>query len=136
MAKKKPIVQEPENYFIYLKNPLEYRRQLLESSKKSIHALKNYQKILLIRQKKIEESHKLKILLKELMYLSRKFNEKLPKYELTELPVKVEKSVSAPIHPAHPSHVKPAHAPQREKTELERLEESLASIEKKLKALQ
>ena len=134
--RKEALPKEPENYFIYLKNPLEYRRQLLECSRKSIYCLKNHEKIMLIRQRKTEEMHKLKQSIRELIYLNKKFNEKLPKYEskFLEGMKSEEKRVARPVTPIPVK--KPAPAPRREKTELEKLEDSLANVEKKLKGLQ
>jgi hypothetical protein len=97
--------------------------------------LKSNQKIILIRQKKLEEMDKLKTSVKELMYLNKKFNEKLPKYNtgfLDETPSK-DKSRSTQMKSA--AARKPAE-PRLERTEMDRLEDSLANIEKKLKSLQ
>ena len=74
-VKKKKLVEvtpEHETYFVYLKNPLEYRRHLLESSRKILFCLKSHQKIFLIRQKKLEEMNKLKASVRELLYLNKK----------------------------------------------------------------
>jgi len=80
---------------------------------------------------------RLKIGIKELLYINKKFNEKLPKYDMTffENTPKAEKIQAKPmIEPKILSARKPE--PKREKTELERLEDSLANIENKLKNLQ
>jgi hypothetical protein len=136
------------SYFVSVSNPLELRKEVLESSKNAIYALQNYQKILLVRQKKLKEIEDLKTSVKELLYLNKKFNEKLPKYKLDILPdpkkitkekqsalspaPKKAKSVAAPVN----APVKVPKAPPKEKTELEKLEDSLASIEGKLKNMQ
>jgi len=132
---------EHEAYFVYLKNPLEYRKYLLECSKGVLFCLRSHQKLLLIRQKKLEGMERLRTCVKELLYTNKKFNEKLPKYNMTFLenqPAKiqikegttlsktVQKKPTAPI----------LKEPAREKTELEKLEESLANIEHKLRNLQ
>jgi hypothetical protein len=139
---KKKVVDLPpehEKYFVYLRNPLEYRRHLLESSKKILYCLKNYQKILLIRQKKLEEMQKLKASLKELIYLNKKFNERLPKYNVTfleDLPNSGKKSVSTPTPIPEPKLKKePVQEMPRERTEVDKLEDSLAKIEAKLRSL-
>jgi hypothetical protein len=126
---------DDEAYFIYLKNPLEYRRQLLESSRKSIHCLKSYQRIILLRQRKIEELQKLKASIKELLYLDRKLSERLPKYDSKFLEgPKDEKAKRPKVQPIHIR--KPiASTPHNEKSELDRLEDSLSKIENKLREL-
>jgi len=137
-VKKKKLVEvapEHEDYFVYLKNPLEYRRHLLESSRKILFCLKSHQKIFLIRQKKLEEMDKLKASIRELLYLNKKFNEKLPKYNTGFLEDTPSKDKSRPIAVKSAAARKPADA-KPERTEIERLEESLANIEKKLKTLQ
>jgi hypothetical protein len=135
--RKMELPAHDETYFIYLKNPLEYRRQLLESTRRTIHCLKNYQRILLIRQKKLEELQKLKTSLKELLYLNKKLNEKLPKYDKSFLEGmksedKVKPARATPINARKPA----VPVPHRERSELDKLEESLAGIEKKLRTLQ
>jgi len=136
VKRKLEVPAEHETYFIYLKNPLEYRRQLLESSRKTLYSLKNYQKILLIRTKKLEELHKLRTSVKELLYLNKKFNDKLPKYESKVLGGlnSEDKVKNVKMHVINVR--KPSTPVSREKSELEKLEESLAGIEKKLRTLQ
>jgi hypothetical protein len=132
---KLPIPPEQETYFVYLKNPLEYRKHLLESSRKILFCLKSHQKIFLIRQKKLEEMRNLKASIKELLYLNKKFNDKLPKYH-KEFLTGVDKGGAEKVVPKkHSGSAKPP-AVHHEKTEMEKLEESLANIEKKLKTLQ
>jgi len=138
VAKKEllKVTLEDETYFVYLKNPLEYRRQLLECSRKVLFCLKIHQEVFLIRQKKLEEMQKLKISVRELMYLNKKFNDKLPKYNtgaLTGIPTKDH--IVTPAHVTIKNMKKPVES-KVEKTEMERLEESLANIERKLKTLQ
>jgi hypothetical protein len=136
--KKKKLAEvtpEHETYFVYLKQPLEYRRHLLEASRKILFCLKSHQKIFLIRQKKIEEMNKLKTSVRELLYLNKKFNEKLPKYNTGFLEDMPSKDKSRPVNVKSSGAKKPADL-KPERTEMDRLEESLANIEKKLKTLQ
>ena len=141
MSKKpaKKSIEVPEHgdeYFIYLKNPAEYRRQLLESSRKTLYGLRNYHRLLLIRQRKHDQMQKLHSSVKELLYLNKKFNEKLPKYDSKFLNgIKTEDDTKpAKVTPIHVK--KPVAVQHHEKSELDRLEESLAHIEKKLRNLQ
>lgn len=138
------LLPNDDTYFVYLNTPLEYRRHILESSRKILFCLRSHQKILLIRQKKLEELKRLKGLLKEILYLNRKFKEKLPKYheEFLEY-LKKDKDIGTkhlpknniPIKPQIPIDSQIQKDLPKEKTELEKLEDSLASIEAKLKNL-
>jgi hypothetical protein len=134
---RKKVVDLPpehEKYFVYLKNPLEYRRHLLESSRKILFCLKNYQRLLLLRQKKLEEMQKLKASLKELIYMNKKFNEKLPKYNTMFLESMQTEDKNINPDTKAVRQRRPVEIPQ-EKTEIDKLEESLAKIEQKLKSL-
>lgn len=139
------LLPNDDTYFVYLNTPLEYRRHLLESSRKILFCLRSHQKLVLIRQKKIEELKRLKGLLKEILYLNRKFKEKLPKYheEFLEC-LKKDKDIGATKHLSKNAMPPKPKLPidgsiqkdlPKEKTELEKLEDSLASIEAKLKNL-
>jgi len=143
---RRDIIDLPPNddtYFVYLNAPLEYRRHLLESSRKILFCLKSHQKIMFIRQKKFEELKRLRAALKELLYLNKKFREKLPKYHAEFLGhtlkgSEIDGNISrhkAPTMPVFSSNATKPKDITREKTELEKLEDSLASIELKLKNL-
>ncbi len=128
---KKPELKH-EEFFVYLKNPLEFRRQLLESSKKSLVSMQHYHRISVLREKKVQEIHKLQQSFKEIQYLIMELNAKLPKYDHSVLgPIKQQK-VSVPVAKPEAKAKKPVH----EKTDLEKLEDSLADIERKLHGLQ
>jgi hypothetical protein len=138
-----PVVEMPlehEAYFVYLKNPLEYRRYLLECSRKILFCLRSHQRLLLLRQRKLEEMEKIKTGVKELMYINKKFNEKLPKYNMSFFENAAAKESKDKIKQQVADDTKIMSTrkpePKREKTELERLEESLANIESKLQNLQ
>lgn len=138
MVKKKVLktTTEADSYFVSLRNPLELRRHLLESSRKSVYALQNYQKLLLIREKKSKELATLKQSVKELLYLSKKLAEKLPvyKHEVLHSEKKPKQPLPKPAAPA--LEVKKPEPIVHEKTDMEKLEESLAAIESKLQKIQ
>ena len=128
------IPSEPESYFVYLKNPLEYRRHLLESSRKTLYCLKNHNNLILIREKKLEEIKKFKASVRELIFLNKKFNDKLPKYASTSLGSgfgsNIKPVMEKPVVQKTVTVKKPIQQ-KRSMTEIDRLEESLANIEKK-----
>jgi hypothetical protein len=132
-------VKESGAYFVSIKSPLELRRQLLEAAKKAVYALQNYERIILIRERKLKEMAELKVSIKELQYLNKKFNEKLPKYyhDLLPDPKKITRETESAFAVQEPAQrkEKPVKKLQRDKTELEKLEDSLNSIEGKIKRL-
>jgi hypothetical protein len=130
-VKAKIVVEEP--YFVSLKRPLEVRRQILECSKKSIYSMQSYYRLAIIRQKKLKELEQLKNSVKELMYLSKRFNDKLPKY-VPKVPAAVKKDIARPAD-VHKDVVLTPKKPSKEKTDIEKLEDSLKSIEDRLKSL-
>jgi hypothetical protein len=111
-------------------NPLKLRKSILEGSRSSIHCLQNYERILLLREHKLQETAQLKANIRELLFLNKKLDEKLPKYDHDIL----HGSHSAPEKKSLPRKMPKIQEPAR--SELERLEDSLASIEEKLKSLE
>jgi hypothetical protein len=132
--------QESESYFVSAKNPLELRRQLLESTKKTVLSMQNFQRLQMVREQKLQELSNLRQSIKELIYLNKKFNEKLPRYdnELLHEYKRVTKESQKVVAAALP-HIKQVKNIERtiarEKSDMEKLEESLAAIEKKLQTL-
>ncbi|MFA5796629.1 MAG: hypothetical protein WC916_01160 [Candidatus Woesearchaeota archaeon] len=129
-----PPVLKPttdDTYFVLIKNPLELRRQILESSKKTIYGLQSYQRLILIRHKKQLEIEKLRELVKELHYLDKKIQEYIPDYGGTALFAE-KKMIRKTVLKQPETKFKSV----KEKSELERLEDSLARIEEQLRALE
>ncbi|MGV8150413.1 MAG: hypothetical protein ACP5NV_01670 [Candidatus Woesearchaeota archaeon] len=125
------------SYFVSIKNPLETRRHLLESTKKSLMGLQGYHKLQVIRQEKQRHLESLKQSVKELMYLNTKLTQILPEYNYDIISeFKKEKHVEKK-QPAKQDKkpVLQKDVARKEKTDLEKLEESLNSIEEKLKTL-
>lgn len=117
------------DYYVSVSGPSEVRRSLLAASKETLFLLKNYQKILSIRAKKLEALEALKRDVKELTLLMDKLADILPSRDFADeasLP-----PVSVPP-PGRPAHEKPAPG---NSAELARLEDALNRIETKLKGL-
>lgn len=149
--KQKTKVESDEDfYFVSIKRPLELRRQILECSRKTIYSLQDYQRLVLFRERKLKEIKKLDSLMKELLFLNKKLNDKLPRHKdfssmmkkHENVPLKQERKIISPRQAnEHIALKMPLPKPVlkksfNEKSELERLEDSLSSIEKKLKGLQ
>ena len=126
-AKIAPTNHE-ESYFVSIRNPVELRRQLLESAKKSIYCLQVYYRIKLVRERKLKEMQRLRQLVQELQYLNVALTEKLPKHVDVSAHIKKSEKPSPKIH-----HTK--SKPVQEKSDLDKLEEHLKKIEERLQRI-
>lgn len=141
MRAKKRISRDEESYYVAVKNPLDTRRHLLESTKKSLVSLQNYHKMLLIRQEKLKHLEGLKQSIKELSYLNNRLSQKLPDYN-TEIinsfkrNKQVEKKVPKKAFKKAEKHAPEHEGKHEQHSELHKLEESLAAIEAKLRGLE
>ncbi|GIU69412.1 MAG: hypothetical protein KatS3mg002_0648 [Candidatus Woesearchaeota archaeon] len=79
---RKKISRNEESYYVSIKEPLETRRHILESTKKALMSLQNYHKLLNIRKEKLEHIENLRQSIKELSYLNVKLLQKLPDYNV------------------------------------------------------
>lgn len=130
------------DYYVSIANPPELRRNLLAASKETVYLLKNYQKILAIRARKLEAIELLKRDLKELTLLTDKLAEIMPNREFSDEmllpPVSAPPPAPAPHSPAAPKRA-PRHGAERASpsasAELARLEDTLSRIESKLRAI-
>jgi len=82
MPKKKkaaPKKKKEEVFFVGIKDPIELRRSLLESSKEMVQYLQRNERFKEIRKEKAEEILKLKALIEDMQKLMRKVKSELPK---------------------------------------------------------
>lgn len=143
MSKNK-VSRDENSYYVAIKEPLETRRHLLESTKKVIMSLQNYHKLLLIRKEKLSHLENLKQSIKELSYLNLKLSQKLPDYNIeimssfkkqSERPSKKKETEKKKKNESTDNKKKEKEKKIHEQSELEKLEASLAAIESKLKDL-
>jgi len=127
-------------YFVKVDDGKELRKQLLESSKLSIHIIKQEFKIKDMRSRKNQLMEKVRDDLKELTYLIGALEKDLPvltKKELAEIaPKKPEQPILKKAEEKSESPKKPVSAEStaenKEYSKLRRLESSLEMIEKRL----
>lgn len=141
MAAKKKVSRDEESYYVSVKSPLETRRHLLESTKKSLISLQNYHKLLLIRQEKMKHLENLKESIKELSYLNNRLFQKLPTYnnEIINSFKKnthVQKNVPKKTGKSAEKHAESHEGKHEPRSEFHKLEASLAAIESKLRELE
>ncbi len=124
-------------YFVKVDDGKELRRQLLESSKLSIHIIKQEFSIKEMRARKSQLMEKVRDDIEELTFLIGSLEKDLPVLTKKELAEVAPKKPEQPIV-RKPQSVKPAEVKEPENKEyskLRRLESSLEMIERRLKNL-
>lgn len=119
--------KKPQTDLLYvgLNQPIEIRRNLLESSKMMVQVLQKYQNSLNIRERKLKEVERLRVLLKELTILTQKLKRMMPQTDLRAAKpnAQVKKKTPAPPKPEYGA------------SEIDRLDAELSDIESKLSRL-
>jgi len=121
-------------FYVGVPGPEDFRKDILESTKDVIHLLQEHEKLKRIRIDKVEESTKLRKIIKELILLNNKLKGQLPKTKLRNLP-KMEISESRMEHPKREQRQNQTKQAQKSKDDLEKLEDELSFIEGKLKEI-
>ena len=126
--------KDEDVFYVGVKSPDDFRKDLLEGTKSVIHLLQRYERFKKVRIEKIEETLKLREVISELMLLNKKLKASLPQTKLRNLP-----KINLPEF-EEPRKVKAKDTLQKMKVEqavrsrsdLEKLEEELNFIEGKL----
>jgi hypothetical protein len=111
--------------FVKLNKSVDFRRNILESSKMIIHIMQDNRKLKIIREKKLKLIDELKDDLKEITLLIDKLDDRMPDKHLREEKPVEEKPVKDKKKPAI----------EETATDVNRLEYTLEKIEKKLSSL-
>lgn len=112
-----------DDYFVGIYDPLDVRRNILESSKHIIKSLECHDTIEKIRHEKVKSVKEMRKIMSELELLSSKLKNRMPKKDIRKVdPEKKEDD-------ANFDH---AHQNTRFTQELKKLEEQLRGIEKEL----
>ena len=82
MAKKKAAKEAEEVFYVGLRDPVEVRRNILESTREAVQFLQRYEKLKSIRDEKREASKLLHNDIKELKALVNRLKRVLPKSKL------------------------------------------------------
>ncbi len=131
VRKRANETDENNNFFVGIENPMEMRRQVLESSKKLVEVLKKFESFREKREQKLLLMEKLKRTLSEINRMNAKLRAAMPKTNL-RVPHQL---LGIPERPkAGPS--KAAEKEELPAGEMERLEMELQDIESKLGKLQ
>ena len=113
-----------ENFFVGIKNPVNTRRLLLNSSKDILDALKDYENFENFKQEKAKYIVELKRILDEVLVLNKKLKKHMPKTPL-----------KSPKRKAAGKKAKKSKMPEVT-SKIEELESELSMIEGRLKALE
>ncbi len=112
-----------KDYFVGIYDPLDVRRNLLESSKEIIKSLQSYERLEKIREEKLRLYREMKRLSAELDLLVSKIKQNLPTSGLRRTLKSKQKSFSS-------LNVSPGG--KKFSSELQKLEEQLREVEKQL----
>ena len=129
-------VQDSQLFFVQIRDPVEVRRNILETLKEIVEVLQRFEKFKQMRHEKLEKINHLRVLLRQANRMLGDLRGKLPQ---TNLRAAIARE--APVQSVHhkkkkKSKTQEEKAPQKkELTQVEKLESELSAIESKLKSL-
>ena len=129
---KNPKEQDNELFFVEIKEPAEFRRNILESLKQILEMLQKFEKFRHVRNEKLVKIQKLRNLVKDANKIMINLKSKLPQTSLKGMAAR--EAPKPKKIPQKKKEAKEEKIPKKEKTELERLESELSAIESKLKS--
>ncbi len=126
MAKKKPTKKKDELFFVGVRNPIDVRRNILESTKEFVQVLQMYGEYSKLRQEIVTKTEKLQKDISKIKNLNSRLKKLLPDTGLRAIPTKSKK---IKLKQDKKEHKPKQHKP---KSELDELEAELNMIENKL----
>jgi hypothetical protein len=126
---------EEDSFYIGLRNPRDFRRELLESNKSVIQLLQRRENLKILRQKKVELMYKFSDVMSEIKMLMGKMKTAIPETKLRNASSVASKQEFLPQNKQSVSSDPIGTASFSGPNELLRLQEDLAAIEKKLSGL-
>jgi DNA repair exonuclease SbcCD ATPase subunit len=153
-SKKKAVKtskqKDEDAFFVGVRDPVEVRRTILEASREAVHFLQRYERLKKVREEKLALVDQLRADVKELRALVNKLKRSLPK---THMRVKLKKEHKQDLDCSlcgkafktpgslkkhsltHGAPAAPRVAKPKKATELDKLEDELDEIEKRLGGL-
>jgi chromosome segregation ATPase len=131
------MAKKEENFYVGIEESVDIRRTLLEVSKVMVGALKKYEELRPLNEKKKTEMERFKTLVREISSDVLKLKENLPQFKLSELPKK-KHLLSKPAAKPWPGKkvTKIKLEAKKLSPQTAKLERELNEIEEKLKQLQ
>jgi hypothetical protein len=126
-----------KGFYVGISNPIDVRRNLLETSKDIIQILKRYESLHRIKEEKRAEMNKFRSTVSEITQLMLRLKTSLPPVRIEDLPRRevTETTTRKPIAPMAVKRAKVSQESAAPGSELDRLEQELGKIEDKLKSL-
>jgi uncharacterized coiled-coil DUF342 family protein len=121
------MAEKKDDLYVGIRDPVEMRRTLLESSRGILRMLQRFERFKSLRKEKEELFERLKMLGKEIDELDSRLKAALPKRPFKPVKKAAVKE-EAPKKAEKPK-------PKKPDTELDKIESSLSEIEEKLKRL-
>lgn len=130
----------PENFFVKVSQPREKRITVLEASQQTLESVKLYFHLMTLREQKAKKLDHLKSQVKSIVALFSDLEEKLPNKNLLQsidvsLKEEEEKNKKATISKKKSSKKSSKDPHEKQESELDKLNDSLAAIEERLKDL-
>jgi hypothetical protein len=73
---------EEDIFYVHIKEPVEIRKTILESSKQTVKLLQRYENIREVRIRKVEQINKLRKNFRELVVIVNKLKQEMPKVNI------------------------------------------------------
>jgi len=125
-----------KGFYVGISNPIDVRRNLLETSKDIIQILKRYESLHRIKEEKRAEMNKFRSTVSEITQLMLRLKTSLPPVRIEDLPRReVTETTRKPVAPVSVKRAKVSQESAAPGSELDRLEQELGKIEDKLKSL-
>ena len=87
---------EDDSFYVQIPDPVEFRRNLLLSSKELIELLKHSEKINEIRDEKMKNIAELRMITEEIVLLNNKVKSAMPKAKLKHAPMRKLSRIASP----------------------------------------
>ncbi len=124
---------EENLFYVGIKEHVELRRNVLESSKAMIQTLQRMEMLKEIKMRKHEKISALKEIIREINKLNSRLRLELPRTKMMEEPLKKEKIERKEAKIEYPKDISEVKEIKKaEKNEIEKLDEELSMIEEKL----
>jgi len=125
-----------KGFYVGISNPIDVRRNILETSKEIIQVLKRYESFHHIKEEKRAEMNKFRSMVNEITQLMLRLKTSLPPVRIEDLPRReAAETARKSMAPVTEKRVKAAQESASPSSELDRLEQELGKIEDKLKVL-
>ncbi len=127
-----------ELFFVEVRDPIDLRRNLLQTLKDVLESMQKFEKFKALRHEKLEQINKLRILLKDTNKLLGKLKLKMPQTNLRAMVIqeqKKQKKAEEKNTKKEKVQERLHESPRKELSDIEKLESEINAIEGKLKNL-